>query len=79
MKCGVCRSRKFLIKVAANVRGKNYYKCKSCGWRWTSNINNNNRSMFIDENPWTKEDWIDMNNLNTSEPFICILEEKFYD
>ena len=35
--------------------------------------------MFIDENPWTKEDWIDMNNLNTSEPFICILEEKFYD
>ncbi len=78
MKCGVCRSRKVVIKVAANVRGKNYYKCKSCGWRWTSTINNG-RSMFIDENPWTKEDWIDMNNLNTSEPFICILEEKFYE
>ena len=78
MKCGVCRSRKFVIRVAANVRGKDYYRCNSCGWRWTKSLNKN-RSLFIDELPWTREDWIDMNNLNTSEPFIYILEEKFYD
>ena len=77
MKCGVCKKHQ-VIRVAANVRDKDYYRCNSCGWRWTKSLNKN-RSLFIDENPWTKEDWIDMNNINTSEPFICILEEKFYD
>jgi transposase-like protein len=77
MKCGVCKKHQ-VIRVAANVRGKDYYRCNSCGWRWTKSLNKN-RSLFIDELPWTKEDWIDMNNLNTSEPFICILEEKFYE
>ena len=32
MKCGVCKKHQ-VIRVAANVRGKDYYKCKSCGWR----------------------------------------------